>query len=86
MNADDKYSLRNTANLREHIQMQLSKILKTFSQHFAQLVQSTSNFKHFEKIDDPRSVCIFEDTHCDKNRYTNVEIAPCHGILLRSTC
>ena len=29
--------------------MQLSKILKTFSQHFAQLVQSTSNFKHFER-------------------------------------
>ena len=49
MTADDKYSLRNSENLREPIQMQLYKILKTFSQHFAQLVQSTSNFKHFER-------------------------------------
>ena len=29
--------------------MQLCKILKTFSQHFAHIAQSTSNFKHFEK-------------------------------------
>ena len=29
--------------------MQLCNILKSFSQHFAQIVQSTSNFKHFEK-------------------------------------
>ena len=49
MTADDKCTLRNSGNLREPIQMQLSKILKTFSQHFAQFEQSTSNFKHFEK-------------------------------------
>ena len=36
-------------NLRKPIQMILCNILKTFSQHFAQLVQSTSNFKHFER-------------------------------------
>ena len=29
--------------------MQLCNILKSFSQHFAQLVQSTSTFKHFER-------------------------------------
>ena len=49
MTADDKYSVRNSENLREPIQIQLYKILKTFSQHFAQIVQSTSNFEHFEK-------------------------------------
>ena len=49
MTADDKYSPRNSENLPEPIQMQLSKILKTFSQHFPQLVQSTSTFKDFEK-------------------------------------
>ena len=49
MIADDKYSLRNSGNLRDPIEMQLYKILETFSQHFAQLVQSTSNFKQFEK-------------------------------------
>ena len=36
--------------------MQLYKILMRFSQRFAQLVQSTSNFKHFQKRDDPRNV------------------------------
>ena len=72
MGADDKYSVRNSENFREPIQMQLSKNLKTFAQHFAQFVQSTSNFKHFRKNDDPRSVCIFEVTHYEKHRYTNV--------------
>ena len=72
MTADDKYSLRNGEDLGEPIQMQLYKKLKTFFQHFAQLVQSTSNFKHFENKDDSNSVCIFEVTHSEKHRYTNV--------------
>ena len=49
LTADDKYSLRKSENLRDPIEMQLYNILKTFSQHFAQLVQSTSTFKHFER-------------------------------------
>ena len=72
MGADDKYSVRNSENFREPIQMQLSKNLKTFAQHFAQFVQSTSNFRHFGKSDDPCSVCIFQVTHYEKDRYTNV--------------
>ena len=67
MTADDKYSARNSEHLREPMQMQLCKILKTFSQHFAELVESTSNFKHFEKKDNPRSVYTFEITHCDRD-------------------
>ena len=38
--------------------MQLCNILKIFSQHFPQLVQSTSTFKHFIKKDLPVTVCI----------------------------
>ena len=72
LTADDKYSLRNSEKLREPIQMQLSKILQTFSQHIAQLVLSTSDFQHFEEKDDTRSVCIFEVTHCERHCYTNV--------------
>ena len=49
MTADDKYSVRNSENLWEPIQIQVYKTLKTFSQHFAQIVQSTSKFEHFEK-------------------------------------
>ena len=58
LTADDKYSLRKTENFQEPIQIQLCKLLSTFSEHFAQLVQSTSNFKQFEIKDDPCSVCI----------------------------
>ena len=72
LTAYDKYSLGNSENFREPIQMQLSKNLKTFAQHFAQFVQSTSNFRHFGKNDDPRSVCIFENTRCKTHPYTNV--------------
>ena len=52
--------------------MQLYKKLKTFAQHFAQLLQLKSNFKYFEKKDDRRSVIIFEVRLCDRHRYTNV--------------
>ena len=72
LTADDKYSLPNSENMREPIQMQLYKILKTYCRHFVQLVQSTSNFKHFEKKDNPLSVCIFEVSHCERHRYTNI--------------
>ena len=72
LTADDKYSLRISENLREPIQMQLYKILKTYSQHFVELLQSNSHFKPFENKDVPGSVCIFEVTHCEKHRYTNV--------------
>ena len=49
MTGDDKYSLRKSENLRKPIQMILCKKLKTFSQHFVELVQSTSTLKHFER-------------------------------------
>ena len=72
LTADDKYSLGNSKTLRERIQMQLSKILKTFSQHFTQFAQSKSTFKHFAKKDDPRSLSIFEVIHCERHLYTNL--------------
>ena len=49
LTADDKYSYRNSKNFPQPIQMQLSKNLKTFSQHSATLLKSTSNVKHFLK-------------------------------------
>ena len=85
LNADDKCSLRNSENLSEPIQMQLSKILKTFSQHFAQLVQSTSTFKHFEKKL-ALATYVFSKLLTVKGTFRNIQIAPCHSTLLRSTC
>ena len=47
--ADGKYSLSIIWNFQKLLQMQLSKILKTFSQYLAQFLKSTSNSKRFEK-------------------------------------
>ena len=52
--------------------MQISKMLKTFSQKFAKLVECPSNCKHFGKKDDCSSVCVFEVTHCEKHLDANV--------------
>ena len=49
LTADHKYSFRNSEKLRDPIQMQLFKSLKTFSQHYFEFVQCPSNFKRFEK-------------------------------------
>ena len=52
--------------------MQLSKILKTSSEHFAQLMQSTSKFKHLEKQDNRHCVCILEVSHCQQLAAVNM--------------
>ena len=59
MTADYKYFLRNIENLRQPIQMQLSKNLKTFSHYIAQFQESTSNFQHLEKNHDTGSLFVF---------------------------
>ena len=63
--ADDKYSLRNIKDLLQAIQIQCS--LKLFSQYFAQFLESTSSFKHFDQSYDPRRLCIFEITDCERH-------------------
>ena len=47
--------------------MQLFRNLGTFTQDFAQFLDSTSNCKHFKKKDDPRSLCLFEITDFEKH-------------------
>ena len=51
---DDKYSLRNSENLPRPFQMHLSKKQKIGN------LKSTSNFEHFEKIDELQWLCISE--------------------------
>ena len=65
MTADENYFLSKSENLVQPIQMELSKNLKTFSQHFAQFLESTLNLKHFERKHDPRSLCIFQINDCE---------------------
>ena len=53
--ADYKYSVPDCENLQFPIQMQLSSKPKIFSGLFLPLMESKSNFKHFQKKDDRHS-------------------------------
>ena len=55
LTADGKYPVQGCENLQLPIQMQLSEKRKTFSEFFVPFLESTSNFKHFEKKDDGHS-------------------------------
>ena len=52
LTADGKYPLQYCQNLQLPIEMQLSEKLKTFSEFFVPFLESTSNFKRFERNDD----------------------------------
>ena len=49
LTANNKYSIRNSENLPQTMQMQLSQKLNFFSDFLAQLLKPISNFKHFQK-------------------------------------
>ena len=49
LTADDKYLLQYCENLQLPIQMHVSEKRKTFSQFPVPFLESTSNFRHFEK-------------------------------------
>ena len=53
--AHEQYSLRNSKNLHQPIQMQLPKKQKYFSELFGPLLKSALNFEHFEKKDEAHS-------------------------------
>ena len=54
LTVNEKYFLCNSENLVKQIQTKLSKN-KEISPYFPPFLKSTSNFKHFEKDDDPHS-------------------------------
>ena len=64
--ADGRYSLLNTDDLTQPIQMRVSQRQRTFSRFFSAFLKSSLNFEHFEKKDDPHSWCISEITDSKK--------------------
>ena len=48
LTADDKHSLLNRENLRQPIQMQLSKKQKTYSQFVSAVLKARLIFEHFQ--------------------------------------
>ena len=55
LTSDDKYCVQDCENLPLPIQVQLSEKRKTLSEYFVPFLEFTSNFKHFERKDDPHS-------------------------------
>ena len=55
LTANDNYPVQDSGNFSCAIQMHLSFKQKIFSDFFVLFLDSTSNFKHFEKKDDSHS-------------------------------
>ena len=47
--------------------MELSLKQKTLSHFFSPFLKSNSNFEHFQKKDDPHSLCVSEITDSQKH-------------------
>ena len=66
LTADEKYTVRDCVTLSSLIQVQLSLKRTIYSDFFVALLQSTSNFNHFEQKDDRHSYFISEITDCER--------------------
>ena len=66
LTANDNYPVEDSGNLSFPIQMQLSLKPKNFSNFVDPFLESTSNFKHFERKDDRHTYFISEITECDE--------------------
>ena len=66
LTADEKYSLLNTDNLTQPIQMQLSQKQKIYSEFVSAFLKSILKFEHFQKKHDPHSSCVSDITDSEK--------------------
>ena len=62
LTANDKYSLNSKDKWMEKLQMHLSQKENIFAQFFSPFFESALNFEHFQKKDDPHSLCFSEIT------------------------
>ena len=62
LTANDKYSLNNKDKWMQKFQRDLSQKENNFSEFFSPFFESSLNFEHFQKKDDPHSLCISEIT------------------------
>ena len=66
LTVNDKYPVQDCVNLSSPFQMQLSLKPTIFSDLFVPFLDSTSNFKHFEKTDDLHTYFLSEITECER--------------------
>ena len=85
LTSNDTYSLPNSENFEQPIQMHISKKWIIFSEFFLPILKYISVFKHFERKDDPHSFSISENKDCKRHGYTNFLKAPFQNTLRQST-
>ena len=66
LTANDNYRVQDCENLPSPIQMSLSLERNFFSDLFVPFLESTSNFKHFEKKDDRHTYFLSDITECER--------------------
>ena len=66
LTANDNYPVQDCGNLSSPIQMELYLKPTIFSDFFVSFLESTSNFKHFEKKDDRHTYFLSEITECER--------------------
>ena len=66
LTANGNYPVQDSENVSSPIQMHFSLKPNIFSDFLVPFLESTSNFKHFEKKDDSRSYFIWEIRHCER--------------------
>ena len=66
LTADDEYCLVNKEYLTQLIHMELSRKQKPVCIFFSSVLKWKFNFEHFQKKDDPHSLCISEITDSKK--------------------
>ena len=72
LTADDRYSLCNSENLPQQLQMQLSNKQTSFSDFFLSFLEFASTFQHFQVKDDPDSLYILDIADWERYGYINV--------------
>ena len=58
LTANDKYSLKSKEEWLEKFQMHFSQKQNIFTEFFLAFFDSALNFEHFQRKDDPHSLCI----------------------------
>ena len=66
LTANDNYPVEDSVNLLSPIRMEFYLKSTISSDFFVSFLESTSNFKHFEKKDDRHTYFISEITECEK--------------------
>ena len=66
MTPNDTYSVNSKDKWMQKFQMHLFQKENNFSQFFSPFFESALNFEHFQKKDDPHSLCISQITDHEK--------------------